>query len=135
VEKRMKITSGMRILVIDDMPPIVKLVDKMLRNMGFNNVYTSCDGSLAWKLLEKSKIEEDYFNFIISDWNMPMMTGLELLKKVRSDELYERLPFLMLTAESEQGSVIQAIKSGVSSYVVKPFSEEVLKRKINEIFE
>ena len=130
----MELNPDLKVLVVDDMLAMRTIIEKGLKDLGLTNVTHATDGLTAFKLIQKAIEEEEPFEFIISDWNMPMMTGLDLLKKVRENKHYEKLPFLMLTAESEQGSVIQAIKAGVTNYVVKPFSEDILKRKINEIF-
>ncbi|MDH5581338.1 MAG: response regulator, partial [Bdellovibrionales bacterium] len=91
------------------------------------------NGSEAWTLLEQASSGGDPFEFIISDWSMPEMSGLDLLNKVRDDDNYKTTPFLMITAEAEQSNVLVAVKAGVSNFIVKPFTTDVLKEKINKI--
>ena len=120
---------NMRVLVVDDFATMRRIVKNILRQLGFNNVVEADDGTTAWEVLNKDKID-----FIVSDWNMPKMTGLELLKAVRGDDALKDIPFLMVTAEAQQENIIEAVKSGVSNYIVKPFTAETLGQKINQIF-
>ena len=120
----------MKILVVDDFPTMRRIVKTLLRQLGYTNIIEAEDGELAYKLLKATPDIE----FIVSDWNMPQMTGLDLLKKLRADDRYKALPFLMVTAEAEQGNVVIAVKAGVSNFVVKPFSAQVLQEKIAKIF-
>ncbi len=106
----------------------------MLGQIGFKNITEADDGATAWPMIENALQGNDPYQFIVSDWNMPQMTGLELLKKVRETEQTQKLPFLMITAEAEQGNVVIAVKAGVSNFIVKPFSAQVLKEKIDKIF-
>ncbi len=121
--------SGMTILAIDDFPTMRRIVKTLLRQLGFNNVLEADDGVDGLEIVKTQGVD-----FIISDWNMPRMTGLELLKAVRADPDLKGIPFLMITAEAEKENIIQAVQAGVSAYVVKPFTAEVLKRKIDQIF-
>ncbi len=133
----MALKSNMKILVIDDMGTMRKIIKKMLSQIGFTNIREAGDGTEAWPMLTESAGEHDPFEFVISDWNMPGMTGIELLKKVREtsdNEELKAIPFLMVTAEAEQGNVVKAVQAGVSNYIVKPFSAQTLKEKINKIF-
>jgi two-component system chemotaxis response regulator CheY len=120
---------NMRVLVVDDFSTMRRIIKNILRQLGFNNVVEADDGTTAWDVLNKDKIE-----FIISDWNMPQMTGIELLRKVRSSEEFADLPFLMVTAEAQQENIIEAVQAKVSNYIVKPFTPEVMKQKIDKIF-
>jgi len=114
-----------KVLVVDDMLTMRKIVTKILRELGFTDISEAQDGNEAWE-----KVKLGNVGLIISDWNMPNCTGLELLKKVRADQDYSKIPFLLVTAEAEQGQVSEAIRSGVDQYVVKPFSKEGLKAKL-----
>ena len=106
----------------------------MLAQIGCTNIAEADDGATAWPMIESAIKEGRPYEFIVSDWNMPQMSGLDLLKNVRSTPGLEKLPFLMITAEAEQGNVVIAVKAGVSNFIVKPFSAQVLKEKIDRIF-
>ena len=125
----MPYNPNMRVLVVDDFSTMRRIVRNILRQLGMNNVVEADDGTSAWDVLNKDKIE-----FIISDWNMPKMTGLELLKAVRADDALKDIPFLMVTAESQQENIIEAVKAGVSNYFVKPFTAETQSQKIEQVF-
>ena len=120
----------MNILVVDDFSTMRRIVKNVLRQLGYVNIIEADDGTTAVEVLRKEKI-----HFIISDWNMPQMSGLELLKTVRTTEEWKDLPFLMVTAEGQKEHVIEAVKHRVSNYIVKPFTPETLTEKINKIFE
>ena len=124
----------MRILVVDDMSTMRKIISKTLKNMGFTNIEEADDGATAWPMVEKSIEFKQTYHFIISDWNMPKMTGIDFLKKVRETSEYKKLPFLMVTAEAEQKNVITAVQAGVSNYIVKPFTPDSLAEKIKKLF-
>ena len=119
----------LKILVVDDFPTMRRIVKTLLKQNGFNNFVDAEDGAHAYKVLK----EHGDFEFIVSDWNMPNMTGLEFLKTVRADAKFKHLPFLMVTAEAEKENIIEAVKSGVSNYVVKPFTGATLKEKLDRI--
>jgi two-component system chemotaxis response regulator CheY len=119
-----------KILVVDDFPTMRKIVKQVLRQLGYNNVVEAEDGDMALSVLRQNKDVQ----FIISDWNMPNKTGIEFLKSVRADASFKTLPFLMVTAEADKENIVEAIKSGVSSYIVKPFNASTLKDKIEKIF-
>ncbi|HQO80913.1 MAG TPA: chemotaxis response regulator CheY, partial [Deltaproteobacteria bacterium] len=125
----MAIDKNMKILVVDDFSTMRRIVKNILRQLNFNNIVEADDGSTALDILQKDKID-----MVVSDWNMPKMTGLELLKAVRGDDALKDIPFLMVTAEAQQENIIEAVKSGVSNYIVKPFTAETLGQKINQIF-
>lgn len=122
--------KDMKILVVDDFATMRKVVRNLLKQGGYENVVEAEDGVAAMRALKNTKID-----FIISDWNMPNMTGIELLKAVRADAEVGNTPFLMVTAEALQENVIAAVKAGVSNYIVKPFTAEVLNEKITKIME
>lgn len=121
--------TNMRVLVVDDFSTMRRIIKNILRQLDLNNVVEADDGTTAWEILNK-----DHIDFIVSDWNMPQMTGIELLRKVRASEAYARLPFLMVTAEAQQANIIEAAQAGVSNYIVKPFTAETMKQKIDKIF-
>jgi len=125
----MAVDTSMKILVVDDFSTMRRIVKNILRQLDFTNIVEADDGSTALDVLQKEKI-----NMIVSDWNMPKMTGLELLKVVRADDALKDIPFLMVTAEAQQENIIEAVKSGVSNYIVKPFTAETLGQKIKQIF-
>ncbi len=120
----------MNILVVDDFSTMRRIIRNVLKQLGYVNIFEAEDGAAALEVLKREKID-----FIISDWNMPQMTGLELLKAVRESEQWKNLPFLMVTAEGQKEHVIEAVKYRVNNYVVKPFTAETLTEKINKIFE
>jgi len=130
----MALKSDMKILVIDDMATMRKIIKNMLGQIGFKNITEADDGATAWPMIQEALAGPEPYEFIVSDWNMPQMSGLDLLKKVRETEELKKLPFLMITAEAEQGNVVIAVKAGVSNFIVKPFSAAVLKEKIEKIF-
>lgn len=124
-----------KILVVDDMGTMRKIIKNMLTKMGCNNIHEADDGAPAWQMIQDAHEQNQPFQFIVSDWNMPKMTGLDLLKNLRDDERFKTLPFLMITAEAEQSNVVVAVKAGVSNFIVKPFSIITLKEKIDKIFQ
>ncbi len=130
----MALKANMKILVIDDMATMRKIIKNMLGQIGFTNITEADDGATGLPMIEKATEIGEPYEFIVSDWNMPQLTGLDLLKKLRATEEYKKLPFLMITAEAEQGNVVIAVKAGVSNFIVKPFSAQVLKEKIDKIF-
>ncbi|MEW5722125.1 MAG: chemotaxis response regulator CheY [Thermodesulfobacteriota bacterium] len=121
--------KNMKILVVDDFSTMRRIVKNILRQLGFNNIVEADDGTTAAALLEREKVD-----LIISDWNMPHMTGIELLRHVRSTEEIKDIPFLMVTAEAQQENIIEAVKAKVSNYIVKPFTADTLHEKIEKIF-
>jgi two-component system, chemotaxis family, chemotaxis protein CheY len=122
--------KNMRILVVDDFSTMRRIIKNILRQLGFNNIVEADDGATAWEALNRDKID-----FVISDWNMPKMPGIDLLRKVRSSEEFAKMPFLMVTAEAQQENIIEAVQAKVSNYIVKPFTAETLGAKIEKIFE
>lgn len=120
----------MKILVVDDFSTMRRIVRNLLRDLGFTNIEEADDGSTALPMLRNGK-----FDFLITDWNMPGMSGMELLKEIRADENLKSLPILMVTAEAKRDQIVAAAQAGVNGYVVKPFTAAVLKDKIEKIFE
>lgn len=114
-----------KVLVVDDMLTMRKIVSKILKELGFTDITEAADGIEAWE-----KTKDGGFGLIISDWNMPNCTGLDFLKRVRADQRLSKTPFLLVTAEAESHQVAEAIKSGVDQYVIKPFSKESLQAKL-----
>ncbi|MBN2693068.1 chemotaxis response regulator CheY [bacterium] len=125
----MAVNYNMKILIVDDFSTMRRIEKNILKHLGFNEIDEAGDGAEALQKLKSKK-----YDFIISDWNMPNMEGIDLLRAVRSDPDLKEIPFLMVTAEAEKASVLTAIKEGVSNYIVKPFTEEVIKAKIEQIF-
>ncbi|WP_319576296.1 response regulator [uncultured Desulfobacter sp.] len=120
--------TSIKILIIDDFATMRRILKNILKQLGFKNLVEADDGTTALNVLESQKID-----LIISDWNMPKMTGLELLKKVRASTEYKKTPFLMVTAEAQKQNVIEAVQAGVSNYVVKPFTAEAISDKLEKI--
>jgi two-component system chemotaxis response regulator CheY len=120
----------MKILVVDDFSTMRRIVKNLLRQLGYDNLDEAEDGVQAY-----SKLKNGGYSFVICDWNMPNMDGLELLKRIRHDSELKDLPFLMVTAEAEKDKVIEALQAGVNNYIVKPFSGAILKEKMDKIFE
>lgn len=130
----MPLKLNARILIVDDMSTMRKIIKNMLQKMGYTNFKEADDGKPAWQALEESYEQGQPFDFVVSDWNMPGMTGLDLLKNVRGDDRFKTLPFLMVTAEAEQANVVIAVKAGVSNFIVKPFAIATFKEKMDKIF-
>ncbi len=120
----------MKILIVDDFSTMRRIIKNLLRDLGFTNTQEADDGSTALPMLKSGD-----FDFLVTDWNMPGMTGIDLLKEVRSDGKLASLPVLMVTAEAKRDQIIEAAQAGVNGYVVKPFTAQVLKEKIDKIFE
>ena len=120
---------NMKVLVVDDFATMRRIVKNILNQIGFKNIIEADDGSSALEVLKEDKVD-----LIMSDWNMPKVTGLELLKAVRSDESMKDVPFLMVTAEGQKNSVVQTVQAGVSDYIVKPFTADTVKEKLEKMF-
>lgn len=123
-----------RILVADDMPTIRDLVKGQLKNMGFKNIIEAGDGEQAMNILVSNQSTGTPIQLVISDWNMPKMTGLEFLKQVRASSDWSNLPFVLLTSESERDQVTEAILAGVSQYLVKPFAAKSFEEKLKGVW-
>jgi two-component system chemotaxis response regulator CheY len=120
----------MKILVVDDFSTMRRIIKNLLRDLGFTNISEADDGSTALPMLQSGD-----FDFLVTDWNMPIMTGIDLLKAVRADERLAAMPVLLVTAEAKKDQIVEAAQAGVNGYVVKPFTAETLKEKIEKIFE
>lgn len=118
-----------RVLVVDDFSTMRRIVKNCLKQLGFEDISEANDGDVA---LQKLKSEK--FDLIVSDWNMPKMMGIDLLRAVRADEALKNIPFLMVTAEAQKENVIEAAKAGVSNYIVKPFTPDQIESKLEVIF-
>ncbi|OGR01348.1 MAG: histidine kinase [Deltaproteobacteria bacterium RIFOXYD12_FULL_50_9] len=117
----------MRFLVVDDFDTMLRIIKNTLNDLGYTDVITARHGEQAFQILTKEKID-----FIISDWNMPVMTGIELLRKVKGTPALAKIPFLMVTAEAEKEHIVEAIQAKVDQYIIKPFNQEMLAQKINQ---
>jgi two-component system chemotaxis response regulator CheY len=120
----------MRILIVDDFSTMRRIVKNLLSDLGFTNTAEAEDGNAALAVLRSSPID-----FVITDWNMPGMTGIELLKEIRADAKLKTLPVLMVTAEAKREQIIDAAQSGVNGYIIKPFTAQTLEEKLGKIFE
>ncbi|MEJ2687571.1 MAG: chemotaxis response regulator CheY, partial [Gammaproteobacteria bacterium] len=117
-------------LIVDDFSTMRRIIKNLLRDLGFNNTQEADDGNSALPVLQSGN-----FDFLITDWNMPGMTGIDLLKAVRADAKLASLPVLMVTAEAKKDQIVEAAQAGVNGYIVKPFTAVTLKEKIDKIFE
>ena len=124
----MAVDKNMPILIVDDYKTMLRIIRNLLKQIGFTNVDEATDGTAALQ-----KLREGKFKLVISDWNMEPMTGIELLREVRDDASLKNIPFIMVTAESKTENVVIAKEAGVSNYIVKPFSSEILKGKIESV--
>jgi two-component system chemotaxis response regulator CheY len=122
--------KNMKILVVDDFSTMRRIVRNLLRDLGFTNTFEADDGKTALPMLK-----EGNYDFLVTDWNMPGMTGIDLLKAVRADPKLVNLPVLMVTAEAKREQIILAAQTGVNGYVIKPFTAATLREKIEKIFE
>jgi|SRR3990172_467211 len=119
----------MDVLVVDDASAIRRIVRALLKELGFKNIRDAENGQLALEELKKKKAD-----FVVCDWNMPVMTSIDLLGAIRADDALKSVPVLMVTAEAKQEHIIEAVKAGVSNYIVKPFNAQTLQEKLNKIF-
>jgi len=122
--------KDMKILIVDDFSTMRRIIKNLLRDLGFNNTAEADDGNTALPMLQNGN-----FDFLVTDWNMPGMEGIDLLKAVRADEKLANLPVLLVTAEAKKEQIVEAAQAGVNGYVVKPFNAATLKEKIEKIFE
>lgn len=120
----------MKILIVDDFSTMRRIIKNLLRDLGFNNTQEADDGTTGLPMLQTGK-----YDFLVTDWNMPGMTGIDLLRTVRADPKLQSLPVLMVTAEAKKEQIVLAAKEGVNGYIVKPFTAQTLKEKIDKIFE
>ena len=121
--------TDLKFLVVDDFATMRRIVRNLLKDLGYTNVDEAEDGQAALSKLRGTK-----FDFVVSDWNMPVMTGIELLKAIRSDGDLAKMPVLMVTAEAKKENIIEAAQAGASGYIVKPFTAEVMHEKLEKIF-
>jgi two-component system, chemotaxis family, chemotaxis protein CheY len=124
------VTNTIRCLVVDDFATMRRIVRNLLQELGYQHIQEADDGRTAWPMLQTGN-----FDFVITDWNMPQMPGLDLLKAIRSDAKLKNLPVLMVTAEAKREQIVEAAQAGVSGYIVKPFTAEVLQQKIDKILQ
>ncbi|MCW8934397.1 MAG: chemotaxis response regulator CheY [Gammaproteobacteria bacterium] len=122
--------KNMKILIVDDFSTMRRIIKNLLRDLGFNNTDEADDGQTGLP-----KLQSGNFDFLVTDWNMPGMTGIDLLRAVRADEKLKTLPVLMVTAEAKKEQIVLAAQEGVNGYIVKPFTAQTLKEKIDKIFE
>lgn len=122
--------KNMKFLIVDDFSTMRRIIRNLLKELAFTNADEAEDGIAAL-----AKLRDGNFDFVVSDWNMPNMTGIELLKAIRADAALKHLPVLMVTAEAKKENIIEAAQAGASGYVVKPFTAAVLEEKLNKIFE
>lgn len=122
--------KDMKILIVDDFSTMRRIIKNLLRDLGFNNTHEADDGNTALPMLKSGG-----FDFLITDWNMPGMQGIDLLRQVRSDPNMSTLPVLLVTAESKKDQIVMAAEAGVNGYIVKPFTAATLEEKIKKIFE
>jgi two-component system chemotaxis response regulator CheY len=125
-----QLDKNMKILIVDDFSTMRRIIKNLLRDLGFSNTVEADDGNTALPVLKKGDID-----FLVTDWNMPGMTGIELLRTVRADPELSTMPILMVTAEAKREQIIEAAQAGVNGYIVKPFTAITLKEKIEKIFE
>ena len=122
--------KSMKILIVDDFSTMRRIIKNLLRDLGFENTHEADDGNTALPMLQSGS-----FDFLVTDWNMPGMTGIDLLRAVRADERLATMPVLMVTAEQKREQIVEAANAGVNGYIVKPFTAGTLKEKLDKIFE
>jgi two-component system chemotaxis response regulator CheY len=122
--------KNMKVLVVDDFSTMRRIVKNLLRDLGFTNIQEADDGSTALPMLQGGD-----FDFVVTDWNMPGMQGIDLLKAIRADSSLSHIPVLLITAEAKKEQIVMAAQAGVNGYIVKPFTAGTLKTKIDKIFE
>lgn len=120
----------MRILIVDDFSTMRRIIKNLLTDLGFNNTVEAEDGNSALTVLRQDAVE-----LVITDWNMPGMTGIELLRAIRADAQLRTLPVLMVTAEAKREQIIEAAQNGVNGYIIKPFTAQTLEEKLGKVFE
>jgi two-component system chemotaxis response regulator CheY len=130
VLRAIALDKNMKILIVDDFSTMRRIIKNLLRDLGFNNTQEADDGNTGLPMLQTGN-----FDFLVTDWNMPGMTGIDLLRAVRADEKLKSLPVLMVTAEAKKEQIVMAAQEGVNGYIVKPFTAQTLKEKIDKIFQ
>ena len=126
----MTANKNMRILIVDDFSTMRRIIKNLLNDLGYTNTAEAEDGNSALTALSQGS-----FEFVVTDWNMPGMTGIELLKAIRADDRYKTLPVLMVTAEAKREQIIEAAQNGVNGYIIKQFTAQTLEEKLGKIFE
>jgi two-component system, chemotaxis family, chemotaxis protein CheY len=121
--------ANIKILIVDDFTTMRRIIKNILMQLGYQNIIEADDGTAALSIISNERVD-----LIISDWNMPKMSGLDLLKAVRASAAIAHTPFIMVTAEAQQDNIIQAVKARVSQYIVKPFTAETMQQKLNKVF-
>lgn len=124
------LNTNMKILIVDDFSTMRRIIRNLLRDLGFTNTQEADDGSTALPMLKNGD-----FDFVVTDWNMPGMQGIDLLRNIRADDQLKHLPVLMVTAEAKREQIVAAAQAGVNGYIVKPFTAATLKEKLDKIFE
>ncbi|WP_293757758.1 chemotaxis response regulator CheY [uncultured Paraglaciecola sp.] len=122
--------KNMKILVVDDFSTMRRIIKNLLRDLGFANIQEADDGNTALPMLKQGD-----FDFVVTDWNMPGMQGIDLLRAIRADASLKHIPVLMVTAEAKKEQIVAAAQAGVNGYVIKPFTAATLKEKLAKIFE
>ncbi|TWX72529.1 chemotaxis response regulator CheY [Colwellia sp. C1TZA3] len=122
--------KNMKVLVVDDFSTMRRIIKNLLRDLGFTNISEADDGNTALPMLKAGD-----FDFVVTDWNMPVMQGIDLLKAIRADEKLSHIPVLMVTAEAKKDQIIMAAQAGVNGYIVKPFTAATLSAKLEKIFQ
>lgn len=120
---------NIKVLIVDDFATMRRIVKNILKQIGFTNIFEAEDGKSALKMLQSDK-----FDLVMCDWNMPEMPGIELLNRIRADEQLKEILFVMVTAEAEKENILNAVKAGVNSYIVKPFTAEIVEQKLKKLF-
>ena len=126
----MPVDPKMKVLVVDDFATMRRIITNVLKQLGYENIKEAEDGTKALQILETEQID-----FVITDWNMPQMSGLDLLKAIRASEDKKHIPVLMVTAEAMQENIMKAAQAGVNNYIIKPFDAQTLAEKIKKVFE
>ncbi len=126
----MTANKNMRILIVDDFSTMRRIIKNLLNDLGYTNTAEAEDGNSALAVLAQAP-----FDFVVTDWNMPGMTGIELLRAIRADDRFKALPVLMVTAEAKREQIIEAAQAGVNGYIIKPFTAQTLEEKLGKIFE
>jgi two-component system chemotaxis response regulator CheY len=121
---------NMKVLIVDDFATMRRILKNILRQIGFANISEADDGTTAIK-----ELKEEKYDLVLCDWNMPQMPGIELLTKMKSDDELKDIPFVMVTAEAKKDNILEAVKAGVSSYIVKPFTAETIGEKLKKVFD
>jgi two-component system chemotaxis response regulator CheY len=124
-----------RFLVVDDIAAMRKMIKKVLNEEGYQNVVEAQDGKNAFEKINDSFLKNEPIDFIISDWNMPYILGIDLLKKCKADDRFKNIPFILVTDESDQKNIIEGIQAGVSEFIVKPFNALTVKAKLEKVYQ